>query len=382
MKNTNHSTRGGRRAASAEKKEMTRWLKVILIILLLLALVGAGLYIAWKSIVRPPKIEDEHPAPPTDTVVVTTQTPPPAETDAPPEPAETGGEIDPPDPVYVPEPGDGEGRTSQRKDGVYTVLMMGHNQGLTDVMMLAAFDTVNNTINVLSIPRDTYSDTKSRAVHKINGAYNTGGMEQVYYEVERLVGFEPDNYVLVDYDGFVELIDAIGGVDYNVPMDMFHRDDDGKVDINLKKGYQHLDGKQALGLCRYRSGYPGQDLGRISTAQGFLKAAAKKAVSVISPGKITDFVNIYSEYVETDLSVGNIVWFLQNAWQNVDPEEGLTFETIPVLGGGFNGTSYVFAIKDQTIDLVNELINPYKTEIKASDVSILSEGEAYRKYGT
>lgn len=339
---------------------MPVWARVLLILFCILLLIGIGPYAAYRSIVVPPDIHST-PTP------VSSATPTPDNN----EPQDTAS------PNVTPDSG---AALEGRKEGVYTVLLMGHNSGLTDVMMVAAFDTVNGKVNVMSIPRDTYSDTSTRRNHKINGAYNTGGMDLVYEEVERLIGFRPDNYIMVDYDGFVELIDAIDGVDFDVPTNMYHVDDYGKVDINLKKGYQHLNGKQALGLCRFRSGYASQDLGRIETVQKFLRAAADKAISKISIGKISDFVNIYSEYVDTDLSVGNIIWFMQTAWQKVDPETGVEFSMMPVNAGSQNGISYVFAIEDEALEMINSTINPYTDDITADDVSMLSQSEARNKY--
>jgi len=385
---TKLSSSKGKRAAApskvkknTEKKEkplfgiefLVGWKKVLAIVLAVLIVLFAALYITYRAVVVPPDI------PP-----VVTPTPTPAPTPTPTPVAKdpvTETPAPTPTPEATPEPTPPPPEIT-RREGVYTVLLAGHNQGLTDVLMLAVFDTVEGSVNVMSIPRDTFVDTTTRNVRKINGAYNTGGMQRLLDEVATLVGYRPDNYVMVDYDGFIELIDAIGGVEYDVPMDMYHIDDDGEVDIDLKKGKQHLNGEQALGLCRFRSGYAAQDLGRISTAQGFLKVAAKKAVSVISFSKISDFVNIYSKYVDTDLSVGNLIWFMQTAWQKVDPEDGLNFMMLPVDGGSFNGLSYVFALEEPALKMINESVNPFTTEITADDVSLLSQSEARDKYGS
>ena len=368
---TKISSRGGKRAASptsrtGKKKKQTKKkiplaVRILLIVLCILLLVGVGLYAAYRSIVVPPSIRV------TPTPVVSASPLP--------------GDDDPANTPSTAAPSTGDSETG-RKEGVYTILIMGHNSGLTDVMMVAAFDTVNGEIDVLSIPRDTYSDTDTRRNRKINGAYNTGGMDLVYEEVETLIGFRPDNYVMVDYDGFVELIDSIGGVEFDVPRNMYHVADDGTVDINLQKGYQHLNGQEALGLCRYRSGYASQDLGRIETVQNFLKAAADKAISTISIGKISEFVNIYSEYVDTDLSVGNIIWFMQTAWQKVDLDTDVEFTTLPVTGGTMGGVSYVFANEDEALEVVNSSVNPYTDEITSEDVSMLSQSQARNKYGS
>lgn len=92
-------------------------------------------------------------------------------------------------------------------------------------------DTKDKTINVMNIPRDTMcNNTATGASKKINAAYgmDTGGkggnIEQTSKEIERLMGFRPDKYVIVNFDGIAAIVDAIGGVDYDVPFDMKYDD--------------------------------------------------------------------------------------------------------------------------------------------------------------
>lgn len=258
-----------------------------------------------------------------------------------------------------------------RKEGFYTILVMGQNYGLTDVMMVVGFDTENGSIQVINIPRDTYSNDIASYPHKINSAYNEGGMDQVYTAVEGVVGFRPDKYALIDYDGFVALIDTLEGVAFNVPRDMYHVADNGKVDINLKKGYQTLNGRQALGLVRYREGYADQDLGRIRTAQQFLVAAAKKMVDTISFGKISDYVSICIDYLDTDLTAGEIIWFAQKAF-SVDMDNDLDFHTPTLDAYTYKGAAYVFLHEEQMVELVNSTVNPYLRDMTADDLDIFN----------
>ncbi len=307
-----------------------------------------------------------------------------------------GSTIKPPDITDVPNRGDvtaappntsgdtddpngqqGGTSVSGRKDGFYTILVMGQNYGLTDVMMVAGFDTVNHTIEVVSIPRDTYCTQITSYPHKLNSAYNEGGREidHVYDAVESLIGFRPDKYMLIDYDGFVKLVDTIGGVEFDVPANMYHVADNGQVDINLKKGYQMLNGKQALGLVRTRDVYADQDLGRIRTAQKFLSAAAKKAMSTISFDKIDDYVDIVVDYVKTDLTAGELIWFMQQA-MSVDMENDLVFHAPAALkeldAPTIKGASYVCLRADKWLQLINSTINPYTWYITFDDVDIVN----------
>lgn len=287
--------------------------------------------------------------------------------------APPGVSVDPNDPD-----GSHHGGTSVagRKDGFYTILLMGQNYGLTDVMMVAGFDTVNHTIEVVSIPRDTYCTVIKQNVKKVNGAYNDGGRDinHVYDAVESLIGFKPDKYMLIDYDGFVELVDTIGGVEFDVPARMYHIGDNGKVDIDLQKGYQLLNGKQALGLVRTRHVYADQDLGRIRTAQKFLAAAAQKAMSTISFDKIDDYADIVVDYVKTDLTAGELIWFMQQATK-VDLENNLNMHAPAAEkeldAPTFKGASYVCLRADKWLQLINSTVNPYTEYITFDDVDIV-----------
>ena len=105
----------------------------------------------------------------------------------------------------------------QKNDGVYSVLVVGTDKvGLnTDTIFVASFDTVNDKISVMSVPRDTMSANVKRSVKKINAAYSVGGkpnMDNLKKEIRALVGFTPNYYVVVNLDAFAEVIDAIGGV--------------------------------------------------------------------------------------------------------------------------------------------------------------------------
>lgn len=324
-----------------------RALVVLGSVVLMAGLLALLMWTSIKSIVRPPVI-----------------TPPPAGSSEPTAPTVSRG------PSSGAQPSDG-GTAASRLDGMYTVLVMGHNQGLTDVMMVVGFDTGANKIEVVNIPRDTYSNDIPSYPKKINGAYNLGGMDLVYKAVEGVIGFRPDKYVMIDYDGFVALVDTLDGVEFDVPRNMRHVSDSGKVDINLKKGLQTLTGEQALGLVRYRSGYADQDLGRIKTAQKFLTACAQKMVDTISFGKIGDYVNICIDYLDTDLTAGEMIWFVQQAF-DVDMENDLNFHTPELNAYTYQGAAYVFLHADTMADLINRTVNPLSHDIKPEDLEIFN----------
>lgn len=123
--------------------------------------------------------------------------------------------------------GDTAEQQEEREDGIYNVLVVGTDKvGLnTDTILVMSLDSINNRANVMSIPRDTMSNV-SRNVKKINAAYSIGAkngkgnIDNLKKEVSYLMGFEVDNYVVINLNAFEEIIDAIGGVTIDVPRDM------------------------------------------------------------------------------------------------------------------------------------------------------------------
>ena len=142
--------------------------------------------------------------------------------------------------------------TKTRKKDCYTFLVMGMDDGNgnTDTIMAVTFDVKGKHVSVISIPRDTLVDVP-RTIKKIN-AYSTGGIEEVQKEVSGILGFPVDHYITVNLRGFKALVDAVGGVDFEVPINMNYDDPTQNLHIHLSKGMQHLDGEKALQLVRFR----------------------------------------------------------------------------------------------------------------------------------
>jgi len=337
------------------KNKKNRALKALAITACVIAGIALAVFIIHEMNVKPPEI-----------------TPPPTVSKAPPkvsgEPNASGR---PDEDSEAPNT-----HVAGRKDDVYTVLLTGSNSGLTDVLMIATFDTVNKTINVMNIPRDTYVGIAKRSVKKINGAYNTGGMEMLLEEVESLIGFMPDNYVHIDMKGFEKFVESIGGVDYNVPFRMWHPDAESQYTIDLQAGQQRLNGKQALMFVRFRNDKTGGDYGRIERCQEFLTSVAKQTLKFKHITKIGEFAEIFAKYVDMDLTIGELTWFAEQA-MGVDMDNNLHFHTMP---GGvepiLNGVSYIFGNEAETLEIINESINPLTRDLTADDLKIISYKEA------
>ena len=258
----------------------------------------------------------------------------------------------------------------ERKPDFYTILVSGVDDGNggSDTNILVAVDAANGYIYGVSIPRDTKATFNGKN-HKINAAYNIGGMKKLAEVVSDQLGIPVDYTVLVDLRGFEALVNAIGGVDFTVPVDMDYDDPVQDLHIHFTKGYQHLNGADALKVVRFRhnndgTGYGSEDLGRMQTQQNFLKAVAKQTLTASNITKIDSFVKIFQKYVETDLSLGNLAWLGREAISI--GVENIDFSTLP----GDWKSPYIYLDQEETLTLVNQYLNPYVEDRTAADLHI------------
>ncbi len=301
------------------------------------------------------------------------------------------------------QPGDDQGQNdADRKDSFYTFLLVGRDTyggGNTDTMMLASYDVANQHLNVMSLPRDTLVNV-SWDIKKLNSVYNMygggeKGMEALKEEVGQLVGFQPDFTVTVEWEAVGELVDAVGGVYFDVPRRMYYNDLSQHFKIDLKKGPQTLSGSQAMQLLRYRhdsddngnilnSGYVDGDLGRIKVQQDFLKATISQCLEKIGDmDTVGKLAKVFLENVTTDLNVGNLVWLGQAAiFGSGDTGrlsmENVSFITMPWVSASqvrsrtySNYPSYVSPKVDELVRVVNEHFNPFTTDLSKSELDIM-----------
>ncbi len=200
--------------------------------------------------------------------------------------------------------------------GVYTILLAGTDRDgtRTDTIMLACLNANKNRVSLISIPRDTLVETSdgSSRINSVFGTYGGGkdGMEALLLEVEDILGILPNGYVLVDLEAFVDLVDTVGGVEFDIPQNMHYDDPTQDLHIHLQAGYQHLNGKEAVQLVRYRS-YAQADIQRTKVQQDFIRAVVAKCLSAQNIGKISDYCKIFDEHVLTNFSLGNLLFFAQ-----------------------------------------------------------------------
>lgn len=282
---------------------------------------------------------------------------------------------------------------SGRKDGVYTFLLVGQDTGgggNTDTMILITFDTKNKTIDGMSLPRDTMINVDRKGSgHRLNAVYNYNkgsdkdtqvekGITALKKEVGKLTGITPDFYVMVQWEAVGQMVEALGGVYFDVPFDMDYDDPTVGQDlhIHLKEGYQKLNGEEAMGLIRWRHNndfsvqYPNGDLGRIQTQQAFLKAVAAECLKPATLLKAPALAEVFMDNVTTDLSLGNVLAFAQLA-AGMDAEQDVNFVSMPWENANYPGVSMVLPAVDELLEVLNESFNPYLSDIQASDLQVL-----------
>lgn len=269
----------------------------------------------------------------------------------------------------------------ERRDQVWTFLLMGTDDGNgnADTLMVAAYDVKQQKVGVVSVPRDTIVDRDWTRYPKINGAYSRG-VEQVRKEVSHLLGIPIDYYIKVDINAFVALVDQVNGVDFDVPVDMDYDDPWQNLSIHYKKGVQHLNGQQALEVVRFRhnndmSGY--SDVGRTQTQQALLAAVAKKVLSWGSVPKVANFVDIFADYVDTDLSVSDMVYFATQAVY-MDLDTGVSTKTLEGRGDAtYKGYTWCYELdRDKALADINAMLNPYTTPV-TDEMAHIMKAEAY-----
>jgi LCP family protein required for cell wall assembly len=181
--------------------------------------------------------------------------------------------------------------TSLEQDpGVVTMLLLGTDRNYdtnggvaeeyarTDTVILACLNTKKQEAYLFSIPRDTMVDIPGRGRSLMNAAHVYGGPQLAVETVENLLRVNIPYWAVVDFDGFQDLVNALGGVEIEIEKDMKYYDRAGGFKIDLKAGKQVLDGEEALQYVRFRHDALG-DIGRVRRQQKLLGAAAQKALS-------------------------------------------------------------------------------------------------------
>lgn len=253
-------------------------------------------------------------------------------------------------------------------------LLVGKSENLTDTIMLASYDPKTQESALLSIPRDTFVGTDKNTADtydKINAVYNSysdpkKGAEKLLEGVRRVTEIDVKYYVIIDTEALKVLVDEIGGVTFNVPIDMKYDDNRQNLHINLKAGVQVLDGDKAEQVVRFRhnndrttypSSYGTEDIGRMRTQREFLTAVAKQTLVPANITKIPNFIDIAKNYVETNLDFDSIKDYVPYA-VNFDASK-LKTDKLPgtpeYFGRPGNKYSFYSVDKEKATEVINNL---------------------------
>ena len=267
----------------------------------------------------------------------------------------------------------------------FTVLILGLSEDieseLTDTIMVASYNPKTQKATLLSIPRDTFvgtSKSKATSFDKINALYQSSP-EKTLDAVNKITGLDINYYIVISNNALVELVDEIGGVEYDVPIDMDYDDSSQDLYIHLKAGLQTLNGEQAEGLVRFRhnndgTSYPSEygdnDLGRMRTQREFLKVVLNQTIQLKNITKIGSFIDIFKDNVTTNITD----WSLIKDYipYIVDfSTENLQTASVPGTTGSLGAYNLSFFIydKEDTKKLVDELFTAQNgtTETSTSD---------------
>lgn len=197
-------------------------------------------------------------------------------------------------------------------------LIVGLEYVRTDTIIFASFDTITKNIDLISIPRDTYyykegfrSGFEDLAEYKINAVYGDEDISGLKTAIEDMMNLPIDYYITVTMSGVEKIIDTLGGIEIEVPFDMYYEDiyDNPPLLIDLKAGNQVLNGKQSVEFLRFRKSSDGKisygDIQRIQQQQEFMAKVAKKALGFRLPLIVNDIFNC----VNTDIGVKEIVGY-------------------------------------------------------------------------
>ena len=259
-----------------------------------------------------------------------------------------------------------------------------------DVNMVVSFNTNTKELHMISVPRDTrvvltddmidYLEQEDEYVPNRNGVYGQCKLTEVHAYagkdnrcafsvamLEELLDVQIDYYVKFDLTAFKKVVDAVGGVDFYVPMNMYwDMTDTGGPLINLREGMQHLDGDKAEQLVRFRDGYAQKDLKRIEVQQEFITALIEKVCSSQTlMSKLDDLVEVVLDCTESDVTVTEALKYVKYV-KDLDPAK-ITSDTVPGEGGSYfdmdeEGTKELIdwrihgiePVADETDDMTNE----------------------------
>ena len=229
----------------------------------------------------------------------------------------------------------------------------------TDTMMLCKFNFKTGEFTLVSIPRDTRTNIRGRKTpEKITHAHSYGGPYLSIKTVKDLLNIDLEYYVTVDYLAVKEIVEAIGGVDIDVPRNMKYKDVLAKppLIINVKKGQQRLNGDKSLEYLRFRS-YPDGDLGRVKAQQLFIKEFVKQVLKPKNIIRLPKIAKTYFDYVDTNIPINLVMKSIGNIKKT--DMDNIKMTRLPGDGKYIGDVSYFIYDEKATKELVEEVFSDF-----------------------
>ena len=391
----NQRKHGGSRVAPKPQKKVTprqkkreKQIMVVMIVLAVIMVIAAAVAVLYTRWVQKPELPStsENPSPgisqPAD--------PNATESMGPGEEVSKEPEYDPVQPKVSGE---------RKSEDFYSILVFGTDESsnLTDTMMVVSYDVTNQKATAMSIPRDTLINTKASSLDamKMNCVYSRKGggekgIQALMNEASELVGFSIDYYVVVNWELVGLMVDAIDGVYFDIPWDMWYSDPYQDLYIDLKAGYQLLDGDQAMQLVRWRKNMDPEtfevlkehsvgDIGRLEIQQSFLKSVLKQTLQLKNATKVSELAKLFGEHVVSNLTIENLFWFGTQAIFNGLNVDDVQFVTMPFYygeypvqsGDGWKMRSFVYPARKNLLALINESLNPFVDEVTLRELDLV-----------
>lgn len=245
-----------------------------------------------------------------------------------------------------------------QKERVTRILLLGCDRasGLADSILLVSINEEEKSTSILQIPRDTYAEYTEKDYKKINGALSALGESGIKDFFGGVFGVPIHYFAVVKLDLFCKMVDAIGGVEVDVPQKMEYHDPAQNLHISLGAGLQRLDGKTAEHFVRYRSGYVNADLGRLDAQKLFLRAFAKQCKGLQG----VDYARLAGAALtglQTDIGIGDAIR-LGAILRECDPD-AVSMETLAGQAlKGQSGAWYYVLNREGACRQINELTYP------------------------
>lgn len=230
----------------------------------------------------------------------------------------------------------------------------GADNSRTDALLLATLNNKTKTVKLVSIPRDSYVYIPQIGYNdKINHAHARGGTLASIETVEELFDIPIDYYLRVNFNAFIDIVDALGGIEAEVPYAMLEKDEFDRNTVNLQPGLQTLDGREALALARTRK--QDNDIERGKRQQEIIQAIASKAASFTSISKYDDILSAVGNNMKTDMTFTEMKSFFSYLSNGMPRIDTLTLEGYDDMSTGV----YYYKLDEEALEETSHILKSH-----------------------